>query len=50
MRHTLYLNNASISISSNFEKTSIFLCRIDLQGLYFMDEKGQSEITAEYNT
>ena len=50
MRHTLYLNNVSVSLSPKFEKTCILLCGIDLRGLYFQDEKGQSEITAEYNT
>ena len=50
MRHTLYLNNVSVSLSPKFEKTCILLCGINLQGLYFQDKKGQSEITAEYNT
>ena len=50
MRHTLYLNNVSVSLSPKFEKTCILLCGIDVQGLYFQDEKGQSEITAEYNS
>ena len=50
MRHTLYLNNVSVSLCPKFEKTCILLCGIDLQGLYFQDKKGQSEITAEYNT
>ena len=50
MRHTLYLNNVSVSLSPKFEKTCILLCGIDLQGLYFQDKKGQSEITAEYIT
>ena len=50
MRHTLYLNNVSVSLYPKFEKTCILLCGIDLQGLYFQDKEGQSEITAEYNT
>ena len=50
MRHTLYVNNVSVSLSPKFEKTCILLCGINLQGLYFQDKKGQSEITAEYNT
>ena len=50
MRHTLYINNVSVSLSTKLVKTCILLCGIDLQGLYFQDEKGQSEITAEYNT
>ena len=49
-RHTLYLNNVSVSLSSKLVKTCILLCGIDLQGLYIQNEKGQSEITAENNT
>ena len=40
MRHSLYLNNVSVSLSPKFEKTCILLCGIDL--LYFQDKKGQS--------
>ena len=43
MRHTLYLNNVSASLTRKFEKTCILLCGIDLQGLYFQDKKGHSE-------
>ena len=37
-------------MSEVWENNCILLCGIDLQGLYFQDKKGQSEITAEYNT
>ena len=50
MRHTLYISNVSVSFSQKLEKTCILSCGMDLQGLYFQDKKGQSEITAEYNT
>ena len=39
MRHTLYLNNVSVSLSLKIEETNILLCGIDLQGLYFQDKK-----------
>ena len=39
MRHTLYLNNISVSLSPKFEKTCILLCGINLQGLYFQDKR-----------
>ena len=45
--HTLYLNNVSFSLSPKFLKTFILLCVIDFQGLYFRNEKGPSETTAE---
>ena len=38
------------SLSPKFVKTCILLCGIDLQGLFFQNEKGASEITAENNT
>ena len=49
MRHTLYHDNISVSLSLKFVKTCILLCGIDLQGIYFQNEKRPSEITAENN-
>ena len=46
----LFLNNVSVCMSPKFVKSCILLCGIELQGLCFQNEKGQSEITAENNT
>ena len=37
MRHTLFLNNVSVSLYPKFVKTCILLCGIDWQGLCFQN-------------